>query len=82
MVPHTNPNLEAQEPHQIVREISFYPDAAKYTHLGGFFAIVQSNVLKSSFHFFPCSSNSGEVVYRELVHLSNRKLPSACRKIS
>lgn len=82
MGPHTNPNQEAPEPHQIVREISLYPDATTYTHLGGFFAIVQSNVLKCSFHFFPCSSNSGEVVYRELIHLSNTKLPSACRNNS
>lgn len=30
----------------------------KHTHLSCFFAVIQTNVLKCFFHFFPRSSNS------------------------
>lgn len=56
-------------------------DATNYTHLSCFSAILQTNVFEWFFHFFSCSSNSWQVIYWELIHLSNIKPLSVCRKI-
>lgn len=60
--------------------MTFYSNATNYTHLSSSSAVLQTNVFKGFFHFFPCSSNSWQVIYWELIHLSNIKAPSVCRK--